>query len=55
MLLGRSVESCMCKCEKCENVRIMLKELKNVCVFSNCTEREDIVVSQDDHALYLFR
>ena len=24
------------------------------CVFSNCTECEDMVVFQDDHAFYLF-
>ena len=45
------------KCEKvCKgrhSVHITLKEFENVSVFSNCTEHEDTVVSQDDHALYL--
>ena len=37
------------------SVCITLKEFENVSTFSNLTQREDMVVSQDNHALYLFR
>ena len=50
---GMVGHACATKCEKCESVRITLKEFKNVSAFSNCTEHEDMLVSQDDHALYL--
>ena len=56
--------SCMCN-EVCnevwkvwegrQSVCIRLKEFENVSVFSNHTERKDMVVSQDDHVLYLLR
>ena len=49
MLLGLSVHACATKCEKCE------KSFEDVSAVSNRTEREDMVVSQDDHALYLLR
>ena len=32
-----------------------VERVENVSAFSNHTECEDIVVSQDDHALYLLR
>ena len=35
-------------------LRITLKEFENVSTFSNHTEHEDMVVSQDDHALICF-
>ena len=38
-----------------QSVRITLKEFENVNAFSNRTEREDTVVSQDNHVLYLLR
>ena len=44
------------KCETCEkgqSVRTTLKEFEDVSAVSNRTEREDMVVSQDDHAVYL--
>ena len=40
---------------KAKRIRITLKEFENVSTFSNRTEREDMVVSQEDHALYLLR
>ena len=59
MLLGWSVMHVQrTKCEKWEgrqSVRITLKEFANASAFSNRTEREDMVVYQDDHALYLLR
>ena len=50
--------SCMCNevwkvWEGRQSVRITLKEFENVSVFSNCTECKNMVVSQDDHTLYL--
>ena len=48
MHVQRSVKSVRRKA-----VRITLKEFENVSVFSNRTEGEDMVVSQDDHVLYL--
>ena len=59
MLLGWSVMHVQrTKCEKWErrqSVRITLKEFANASAFPNRTEREDMVVYQDDHALYLLR
>ena len=57
---GTVGHACGTKCEKCEKegkayVRIMLKEFKSVSTFSNRTEHEDMVISQDDHSLYLLR
>ena len=48
--------ACTTKCEKWEgrqSVRITSKEFENVNTFSNRTECENMVVSQDDHTLYL--
>ena len=54
--------ACATKCKKCEkegrqSVRITgaLKEFDNASAFLDRIEREDMVVSQDDHALYLLR
>ena len=57
---GTVSHACATKYEKCEKeakayVRNMLKEFEDVSVVSNFTKREDMVVSQDDHALYLLR
>ena len=49
--------ACTTKCEKWEgrqSVRITSKEFENVNTFSNRTDYENMVVSQDDHTLYLF-
>ena len=46
------------KCEKWkgrQSIRITLKEFENVSAFLNCTECEDMVISQGDHVLYLLR
>ena len=51
MLLERSVMHAT-KCEVSEGAR---EAYENVIAFSNSTEREDMVVSQDGHALYLLR
>ena len=50
--------SCMCNevwkvWEGRQSIRITLKELENVSMFLNPTECKDMVVSQDDHMLYL--
>ena len=50
MLLERSVMHAT-KCEVSEGG----EAYENVIAFSNRTEREDMVVSQDGHALYLLR
>ena len=52
--------ACATKCEKCEKelgqcVRTTLKEFENVSAVSNRTERGDVVISQDNHTLYLLR
>ena len=51
--------SCMCNEQSVKSVRRKAKhthyEFENVSVFSNRTEREDMVVYQDYHALYLYR
>ena len=49
--------SCMCNevwkaWEGRQSVHITLKEFENVSAFSNHTEREDTVNSQDDHTLF---
>ena len=57
MLLRRSVmhaQRSVKVWEGRQSVRITLKEFKNVSVSSNHTEREDMVVSQDDHAFYCY-
>ena len=46
------------KCEKCEEGKpyvLRRKSFEDVSVVSNRTEREDMVVFQGDHALYLLR
>ena len=56
MLLGWSVMHVQqTKCEKCEKARITLKEFENASAFSNCTEHKDMIIYQDDHALYSLR
>ena len=40
---------------RAKRIRTTLKEFEDVSAVSNCTEREDMVVSQDDHVLYLLR
>ena len=48
--------ACTTKCEKWEgrqSVRITSKEFENVNTFLNRTDCENMVVSQDDHTLYL--
>ena len=56
---GTVGHACATKCEKYEKegeaVRTTLKEFENVSAFSNLTEHEDTVVSQDGHAFYLLR
>ena len=48
--------ACATKCEKCEKEgKMYALEFKNVSAFSNCTECEDMVVSQDSYVLYLLR
>ena len=38
-----------------QSICIILKEFDNVSIFLSCTECEDMVVSQDNHALCLLR
>ena len=49
--------ACVTKSEKCEKegkaYGFTFKELENVSMFLNPTECKDVVVSQDDHMLYL--
>jgi len=47
---GTVSHACAMKCEKCEKEG---EGYENVMAFSNRTEREDMVVSQDGHTLYL--
>jgi len=55
---GTVSHACATKCEKCEVDKAYVlhsKSFEDVSVVSNCTEREDMVVSQEDHMLYLLR
>ena len=53
---GTVGHACATKCGKRrQSACVTLKKFVNVSAFSNRTEREDKVVSQDDHALYLLR
>ena len=55
-MVGHAYDLTKCEtCEKWQSVRNMLKEFEDVSAVSNRTEREDMVVSQDDHAVYLLR
>ena len=51
MHVERSVKSV----RRRQSVRTTLKEFEDVSAVLNRTEREDMVFSQDDHALYLLR
>ena len=53
MLLRLSVHACATKCEKCEEGKAYVLRFEDVSAASHRTEREDMVVSQDDNALYL--
>ena len=56
MLLGRSVKHVQLSVKSVRRkAKRILKEFEKVSAFSNRTERADVVVSQDDHALYLLR
>ena len=58
MLLRLSVHACATECEKCEESKTFVlhgKSFEDVSTVSHRTECEDIVVSQDDHVLYLLR
>ena len=55
---GTVSHACATKCEKCEVGKVYVlhwKSFEDVSVVSNRTEREDMVVSQEDHTLYLLR
>ena len=45
---GTVGHACATKCEKCEKAKRTHYEFENVSASSNRTEREDMVVSQDD-------
>ena len=49
---GMVGHACVTKCGKREKEG---EAYEDVIAFSNSTEREDMVVSQDGHALYLLR
>ena len=54
MLLGLSVHACAMKCQKCEEGKeYVLQSFEDVCAVLKCTERDDMVITQEDHVLYL--
>ena len=58
VLLGLSVHACATKCEKYEEGKVYVvcwKSFEDVYAVLNCTEREDMVVTQEDYTLYLLR
>ena len=58
VLLGLSVHACAMKCEKYEEGKAYIvcwKSFEDVRAVLNCAEREDMVVTQEDHTLYLLR